>query len=312
MWESEDRTKRRLMVPQEGQNPGENGPFHLEIVDGRPAIRIRPNGKKHDASRGVVPAILRSTIRQGELIESLQCENEGLQLQTRSLEDAHARDARLILAAEGKFDELVERIETLEEWSWSNQPLPLTQAVPEDSSLLSRLALLETRAETQRRIFTTAHQLQVSTSEEVALLRTTSTRHDQELDALKHSSKREKDWRKYLDTLTKEHKTKIEQLEIKLKREREDKMAMEGHVDAIMKHQQKSSEAMMKKMSALEKLVLEQNAQISMLATSTGGFATEKEMAQSSWMESKASPVKARARSPVRGKMPPRGPSWSS
>ena len=233
-WESEDRTKRRLVVPHEDNNIGAGGPTNLEVVDGRPAIRIKLTGKKPETGRGVVPAILRSTLRNGESIESLQDENEDLQLQTRALEESHGRNARLILAAEGKYEELVDRIQTLEEWSGSIQALPSAQATPEDASLSSRLALLEKRADIQRHNFTAAHQLQVSTSEEMALLRTTSTRRDQELSALnqelsafKNTSKKEKDWRKYLDTLTKEHKTKIEQLELKLKREREDKMAME-------------------------------------------------------------------------------------
>lgn len=134
------------------------------------------------------------------------------------------------------------------------------------ASLSGLLSLLETRTEAQRQIFTAAHQLQVSTSEEVALLRTTSSRHDQELETFKSTTKREKKWRKYLDGLTKEHKTKIAQLEARVSREREDKqsykMAMEGRVDAMIKHHQNSSDAVMKKMNALEKLVMEQSKQL--------------------------------------------------
>ena len=137
------------------------------------------------------------------------------------------------------------------------------------ASLSSLLSLLEKRTDTQRQNFTAAHQLQVRTSEEIALLRTTSNRHDEEVETFKHSLKREKEWRKYLDKLTKEHKTRIAQLEAKISREREDKqnfkMATEGRVDALLKHHQEGSEKILGEMAALEKMVEKQSAQISYL-----------------------------------------------
>ena len=264
MWESVDRTKRRMLDPVDDQTAGPNGVRNLELVDGRPAIRIRGKGKRQSGGEFVVPALLRSTLRLGTEIESLQQENDEIKLQTSALEEAHRQNARLLLAAEGKHDEMADRIETLEELSWTSQQLPHAQAVSEDVS--ARLALLEKRGETQRNNFTSAHQLQVSTSEEMTLLRTTSNRHDEELEALKASKKREKEWRKYLDKVTKDQKAKIEQLEARLKKEREEKqnlkMATEGRIDALINHHQKLSDAMMKRMSALESLLEKKGAQI--------------------------------------------------
>jgi hypothetical protein len=152
----------------------------------------------------------------------------------------------------------------LEEWSLTLQQLSPAQPVPEDIS--TRLALIEKRGEAQRNNFTSAHQLQVSTSEEMTLLRTTSNRHDKELEALKVTKKREKEWRKYLDKVTKDQKAKIEQLEARLKKEREEKqnlkMATEGRIDALINHHQKLSDAMIKRMSALESLLEKKGAQI--------------------------------------------------
>ena len=264
MWESVDRTKRRMLDPVDNQTAGPNGVRNFELVDGRPAIRIRGKGKRQGGGEFVVPALLRSTLRLGTEIESLQQENDEIKLQTSALEEAHRQNARLLLAAEGKHDELADRVETLEELSWTSQQLPPAQAVSEDVS--ARLALLEKRGETQRNNFTSAHQLQVSTSEEMTLLRTTSNRHDEELEALKASKKREKEWRKYLDKVTKDQKAKIEQLEARLKKEREEKqnlkMATEGRIDALINHHQKLSDAMMKRMSALESLLEKKGAQI--------------------------------------------------
>ena len=161
------------------------------------------------------------------------------------------------------------------------------------ASLSSLLSLLEKRTDTQRQNFTAAHQLQVSTSEEIALLRTISNRHDEEVEAFKHSIKREKEWRKYLDKLTKEHKTRIAQLEAKLSREREDKqnfkMATEGRVDALLKHHQEGSEKILGKMGALEKMVEKQSAQISYLMrpvpVESEGCEKPKSQAKSTWVD---------------------------
>jgi hypothetical protein len=161
------------------------------------------------------------------------------------------------------------------------------------ASLSSLLSLLEKRTDTQRQNFTAAHQLQVRTSEEIALLRTTSNRHNEEVEAFKHSIKREKEWRKYLDKLTKEHKTRIAQLEAKLSREREDKqnfkMATEGRVDALLKHHQEGSEKILGKMGALEKMVEKQSAQISYLMrlvpAESEGCEKPKSQAKSAWAD---------------------------
>jgi hypothetical protein len=295
--------------PEEHSTSEANGAQSLGNVDAQVETQHRDVARNQNNGSAAIPALLRATLRQGGEIESLQQENDGLRRQTSALEEGHMRNARLILAAEGKHVELANRIETLEEWSWSLQSLPPAEALPEDIS--GRFALLEKRSETQRRNFTAAHQLQVSTSQEISVLRTTSNRHNEALETFKHSTKREKEWRKYLDKLTKEHKVKIEQLEAKLRQEREDKqnfkMATEGRVDAMIKHHQKSSDTMMKKMTALESTVERQSAQIEMLMRSD--VPTQKQMAHNAWMESKLLPVKAKACSPKRGRSPPRGPA---
>ena len=130
------------------------------------------------------------------------------------------------------------------------------------ASMSGLFSLLEKRSETQRENFTAAHQLQVSTSEEVGILRSASYRHDKELDAMKNSVKREKDWRKYFDKSTKEDRLRLARLEAKVTREREDKqtfkMSIEGRVDATIKHHQTSSDATSKRLAALEQRETEQ------------------------------------------------------
>ena len=153
--------------------------------------------------------------------------------------------------------DLESEIKASESSSFSNMALGEKRA-----SLSSLLSLLEKRSENQRENFTAAHQLQVSTSEEIGILRSTSYRHDQELDAIKHSMKREKEWRKYFDKSTKEDRSKFARLDAKVSREREDKqnfkMSMEGRVDAMIKHHQTSSDATLKRVTALEKSLSDQ------------------------------------------------------
>ncbi|PMD47860.1 hypothetical protein L207DRAFT_628436 [Hyaloscypha variabilis F] len=195
------------------------------------------------------------------------------------------------------------------------------------ASLSGLLSLLEKRSEIQGRNFTAQHQLQVSTSEEVALLRTTSTRHDQELETIKHSAKREKEWRKYFDKSTKEDRGKLARLEAKVNREREDKqnfkMSMEGRVDAMIKHHQISSDASTKKVDALEKLVMEQSKQLEeqnkrlqeqgrlLEMLTKRALTTEKEPMPSPSMAPKPNKERDRASLPSVTSKPPLRPAWA-
>jgi hypothetical protein len=195
------------------------------------------------------------------------------------------------------------------------------------ASLSGLLSLLEKRSEIQGRNFTAQHQLQVSASEEVALLRTTSTRHDQELETIKHSAKREKEWRKYFDKSAKEDRGKLARLEARVSREREDKqnfkMSMEGRVDAMIKHHQISSDASTKKVDALEKLVMEQSKQLEeqnkrlqeqgrlLEMLTKRALATENEQMPSSSMAPKPKEERDRASLPNVANKPPLRPAWA-
>ncbi|KAE9364003.1 hypothetical protein N431DRAFT_355863 [Stipitochalara longipes BDJ] len=188
------------------------------------------------------------------------------------------------------------------------------------ASLSGLLSLLEKRTDTQRQNFTAAHQLQVSTSEEVSLLRTASNRYGQEIEAIKHSAKREKEWRRYFDKSTKEDRSKFARLEAKVSREREDKqnfkMSMEGRVDAMIKHHQISSDAVMKKMAALEKLVTEQSKQLEeqsklIEVLTKHGAANRNEVTQIPRIEPKPTEEKERITLSNGGNKPPLRPAWA-
>jgi myosin heavy subunit len=244
---------------------------------------------KQNVGGATIQALLRATLRHDDHIESLQKENDGLLLQARALEEAQMRCSRLILAAEGKYDEvdapitptngsgkqLEARIKALEA-AWTKD-LPRGQAMKENHRLATKLGIVEKRIQTQARDIADAKQLVQEkttklterTTQLTHSLAAISKIHEENITELENTAKRSSEWRKQQDKVMREQKTQIEKLESELRRQKEDKqkfkMSIEGRVDALLRHHQENADTMMKKMNAMEKVVERQSAQISYL-----------------------------------------------
>jgi hypothetical protein len=275
--ETDDRTKRRRLDPQGNSVPGASGMKNLEFIDGRPSIRIGTSGNKQNVGGAAIQALLRTTLRHIDHIESLYEENNMLVSQTSALEEARMRSSRLILAAEQKLEELqaqikalkrvgnelIERIGTL--GAPCTERIPSKQANNEKYKQLAvRLGVVEKRGETQLRDTEQAKLLQERSSGLLLALSDTSEHNRQAIEEVKQSAERSRKWRKYLDEVIKEQKIRIDQLESEQQRQKEGKkifeMATERRIDDVIKRQQENSHAMMKRLSALEKIVEMQSA----------------------------------------------------
>jgi len=253
----------------------------VECVDERPAVRIRATETKPNTGGVTIQALLRATLRHDEHIELLQKKHDGLLLHTNALEEAQMRCSRLILAAEGKHDdidsaiipmnrnvnELKDRIRALEA-TWRKDSPP-GKAMKATHKLATKLGHVETRIQTQERDIADAKQLVHEKAAKLTSSLANISKLHEDITGLQNSTKRSSEWRKQQEGVLKEQKTRIEQLESELRWQREDKqnfkMTIEGRVDALLRHHQENSDAMVEKMNAMEKVVERQSAQIKCL-----------------------------------------------
>jgi chromosome segregation ATPase len=257
---------------------------NLEHVGGRPTIRIRAAEKKQNKGGAAIQALVRANLRQAEQIGSLYQEHDALALQTSSLKEDRMRTWRLVLGIEGRHDELDDRIKKMNrigndlngrvkalEYS-RTKDRPLEPATKEKyTQLAHRLDTVEMRAQRQEQDISQAKELREKTTEVLLTLSGTFENHRDTIMEVKNSVERSKKWKKRLDEVTKEQKTRTEQLESEVQRQKEEtrnfKTATEGQFNAMTKHHQEDSDVVMKRMAALEKIVESQNSQICYLKT---------------------------------------------